>query len=147
MKKWIQTFARLFLALDLSEKNAEKRGYMRHFFTRENAREMQQRSVAAQLAKKLLNADPQKKSQITDEFRAKRLTRVRKQIEMLDAIIDEELKKGDKCDPGKIDRLASAAARLNELERQHSNRSLPPVLKAEPLKKSRQRPELPEPED
>lgn len=120
---------------------------MTHLFTRENAREMQARSAAAQAAKRLANATPEKKSQITDEFRAKRLARVRKQIEMLDAIIDEELKKGEKCDPSKIDRLASAAARLNELERQHSNRSLPPVLKAEQPKKSRQRTELPEPED
>lgn len=120
-------------------------------FTAENAAEFGRRGNAALAAKRLrekaLAADPAKETTQADEFRKLRLARVRRQIEMLDTLIEEELKRGEDCDPGKIDRLASAAARLNELERQHSNRSLPPVLKAEPAKKSRQRTELPEPEE
>jgi len=40
-------------------------------------------------------------------------------------------------DPAKLDRLASAAIRLNEQERQLSNRSLPPTLKASQAKTKR----------
>lgn len=120
-------------------------------FTSETAREYGRRGNAARVLKRLrekaLAADPAKENTEASEFRKLRLARVRRQIEMLDTLIEDELKKGEDCDPGKIDRLASAAARLNELERQHSNRSLPPVLKAEPAKKSRQRTELPEPEE
>lgn len=54
-----------------------------------------------------------------DDYLAERLTRVRKQIAMLDVMIE-----GAK-EPAEIDRLASATARLSELERLYANRPLP----------------------
>ena len=59
---------------------------------------------------------------IPDEYRAKRLARVRKQLDRIDDLMDEE------CDPQKLDRLASAQARLAEQER---------ILRGEPLPGSR----------
>ncbi len=59
-----------------------------------------------------------------DKYQAKTLSRVRRQLEKCFEMMAKEE------DPGKIDRLASAIARLNELDRQLSNRSLPPTLKA-----------------
>lgn len=102
-------------------------------FTKETAREAQAKSVIARQAKRLAEATHEKRQAIADYFQERRLVRVRKQIEMLADLIDKELMGGD-CDAGKIDRMASAAVRLNELERQYSNRSLPPVLKATPVK-------------
>jgi hypothetical protein len=59
-----------------------------------------------------------------DEFRRTRLARVRAQLTKIDSMLTKE------TDAAKLDRLASAAIRLNEQERQLSNRSLPPTLKA-----------------
>lgn len=58
-----------------------------------------------------------------DVFRLQSLARVRKQMDNVFGMMDDEQ------DPQKIDRLASALARLNEAERQLSNRSLPPSQK------------------
>jgi hypothetical protein len=65
-------------------------------------------------------------------YRNKRLSRVRKQLELVDGMIEVE------TDAAKLDRLASAASRLNEQERQLSNRSLPPTVKAPAGKPRRQ---------
>ena len=56
-------------------------------------------------------------------YAAKRLARARKQIDKLDGMIEEE------TDPQKLDRLASALARLSEIERQLANRPLPGSFK------------------
>ena len=57
-----------------------------------------------------------------DTFNARRLLRVRKQLTRLDDLMDQE------NDPAKLDRLASAQARLSEQER---------ILRGEPLPGSR----------
>jgi len=52
-------------------------------------------------------------------FCEKRIARVRKQLEKIDAMISQEL------DPQKLDRLASAQSRVSEQERILSGRPLP----------------------
>jgi len=98
-------------------------------FTTANAREMAARSQAArrqrttqrEAAKE--NAAPQSQTnpQQDDDalFVAKRLARVRKQLDRIDGMIEKE------TDPMKLDRLASAQARLAEQERLLSGRPLP----------------------
>lgn len=112
---------------------------MTTLFTKENAAEFAKRSHAptsARYAAKIeLPTDPvpaDKETADADEFRRLRLARVRKQLDKIDGMLAKE------SDPGKIDRLASAAIRLNEQERQLSNRSLPPTLKASQVKSKRQ---------
>lgn len=67
-----------------------------------------------------------------DDYRAKRLLRVRKQISRLETMLDDEQ------DPQKIDRLCSALARLSEIERQLAGRALPGSLKPASLRQPRQ---------
>lgn len=105
-----------------------------------NAVEMQRRSIASYLARKALAADPAEKQRMAELFQEQRLVRVRKQLEKLDGMLESEL------DPAKIDRLASAAARLEEQERRLSNRSLPPTLKAGTVKPSKRAASAPDPE-
>jgi hypothetical protein len=97
-------------------------------FSRENAAEMQRRGVEARLSAKetalVAALSPDIEAQNAEMHRKLRLLRVRRQQEKIDALIEGE------TDAGKLDRLASAAMRLNEQERQLSNRSLPPTLKA-----------------
>jgi hypothetical protein len=112
--------------------------------TAENAVEMQRRSTASKLAEKALIADPAAKQKIAEKFQEQRLVRVRKQLETMDGLIDKEMS-GD-CDAGRLDRLANAAIRLNEQERQLSNRSLPPTLKASQPRTKRSASADPEPE-
>ena len=115
-------------------------------FTAENAAEMQRRGVEAKLSAKeerIVEAlSVEVESQNAEKHRKLRLLRVRKQQERVDAMLLVE------TDPAKLDRLASAAMRLNEQERQLSNRSLPPVIKASPArtKKSTSNSPAPEPE-
>ena len=54
-----------------------------------------------------------------DDFCAKRIKRVRRQLAMLDRLIDAEQ------DPQRLDRLACAQYRLSEMERILSGRPLP----------------------
>lgn len=54
-----------------------------------------------------------------DDFSRQRLATVRAQLNRIDAMIELEV------DPQKIDRLASASAKLSEIERVLSNRPLP----------------------
>lgn len=75
-----------------------------------------------------------------DTYRTKRLARVRKQLDLIDGMLETE------TDPTKLDRLASAQSRLSEQERQLSNRSLPPTLKANQESKRKPRDVSPEPE-
>jgi hypothetical protein len=76
------------------------------------------------------------KPEESEEFRNKRLSRVRKQLDLIDQLIEDEMAK-DEPDAGKLDRMANSALRLNEQERQLSNRSLPPTLKANSVKPPR----------
>ena len=103
------------------------------------AREANAKSLAAKRAKKeaekqrLSAVDSLLASQAAREAAAivearpgyvgERLKRVRSHIERLDSLIDEE------DDPQALDRLASAAAKLSELERQLSGRPLPVLLR------------------
>lgn len=79
-------------------------------------------------------------AQDQDIYRTKRLVRVRKQLDLVDGMIEAEQ------DPAKLDRLASAQSRLSEQERQLSNRSMPPTLKASQVKTKRSASGSPEPE-
>ncbi len=110
--------------------------------TKENAVEMQRRSAAAQRARK--EAQLKAVADIpldSEEFRMRRLNRVRAQLERVDRMIERE------TDPSRLDRLASAVARLNEQERQLSNRSMPPTLKANAIQaRPKRSTPLPEPE-
>ncbi len=112
-------------------------------FTRENAREMAARAnEAKQLAAiQAANGDLPKPLLPEDKHQKLTLSRVRRQLERCFEMMARE------GDPGKIDRLASAIARLNELDRQLSNRSLPPTLKANaPAAKRAKSSPQPEPE-
>ena len=60
-----------------------------------------------------------------ERHRAGRLSRVRLLLDRLDAMLEKEK------DPGKLDRLAAASAKLEEQERRLSDRSLPPVLRSD----------------
>lgn len=113
-------------------------------FTKENAAEMARRSALARETLKARAADPTNEPHEADEFRRMRLSRVRAQLNALDKAMADELAK-DKLDASKLDRLASAAIRLNEQERQLSNRSLPPTLKANAVA-ARARRSVPDPQ-
>lgn len=111
-------------------------------FTRENAVEMAARSAkakaerkeAARLAVETATLDP------SIDYTKRRLARVRLQLDRLDQMMMEER------DPQKLDRVASAIARLNEQERQLSNRSMPPVVRASGKTSKRQADPVSEPE-
>ncbi len=117
-------------------------------FTSENAAEMARRANDARAARKLSEERAikrfEEKPPEAEEFRNDRLTRVRLQLKAIDRTIDRELAKRFP-DAAQLDRLASAAARLNEQERQLSNRSLPPTLKAN-APAVRRKPSSPAPE-
>jgi len=110
----------------------------RPFITAANAAELALKSQEARKNNKLLAAadllDPAAESIEGEKHRKLRLVRVRLQQAKLDSLIEGE------TDAGKLDRLASAAMRLNEQERQLSNRSLPPTLKA-PAPRSKRSPQ------
>jgi hypothetical protein len=104
---------------------------------------------AARIAKEndtLKTALAQATAEDQDIFRNRRLIRVRKQLDLIDQLIEDEMAK-DEPDAGKLDRMANSALRLNEQERQLSNRSLPPTLKAGTVKPARRstNSEAPEP--
>lgn len=112
-----------------------------------NAKECQQKSVES----RKLRAEQKR---IADElaliaamreqmptYQAKRLGRVRLQLDRLDEMLMTE------SDPGKLDRLASAQTRLSEQERTLSNRPLPGTLRPQrPSKRSREAAPEPLPE-
>lgn len=68
---------------------------------------------------------------IVDPYLQARLIRVRKQLNKIDGLIESEE------DPSKLDRLASAQARLSEQERQLSGRPLPGTLKPQSPKRAK----------
>ncbi len=95
-------------------------------FTAENAREMAARANEAKrlAALQAANGDLPKPLLPDEKHQKLTLSRVRAQLERCFQMMAKEE------DPGKMDRLASAIARLNELDRQLTNRSMPPTLKA-----------------
>jgi len=66
-----------------------------------------------------------------DNYTVQKLVRVRVQLARLDDLLDSE------DDPAKLDRLASAIARLSELERQLAGRPLPGSYRPMPERSSR----------
>lgn len=115
------------------------------YITAENAAEIARNGWVLRKARKeqeeAQKLSPSVEQQEADNRRKLRLLRIRKQQDRIDGMLLVE------TDPAKLDRLASAAARLNEQERQLSNRSLPPVLKASPApRKSRATDPIPEPD-
>lgn len=80
-----------------------------------------------------------------EAYNLDRLLRTRKQIDLLSTRLEEELEK-EVCDAMLIDRIASAIARLSEIERQFSGRPLPGTLRptAKPTRANQaQAPQLP----
>jgi nuclear transport factor 2 (NTF2) superfamily protein len=88
-----------------------------HAFTKETAAENARKAVAAREAKRL--AKRALPSVSIDPYVNKRLARVRAQLEKIDAMMGEEL------DPQRLDRLASAQARLSAQEFALANRPMP----------------------
>lgn len=92
--------------------------------TSQNAAEMAQRSHEARRQRKLAEQTKPAKPlteplEAGDSYVTRRLLRVRGQLDRLDAMLDDEE------DPGRIDKLCSAIARLGEQERQLADRPLP----------------------
>lgn len=111
--------------------------------TRETAREYNRRSLEAKrlraVAREKAIQDLTQKhvtAAQSDDFTNRRLLRVRKQLNMIDDAIDDELRKDDGPDGQRIDRLASASARLSEIERQLADRPLPGSRRPAPEKPS-----------
>jgi hypothetical protein len=97
-------------------------------FTAANAREMAARSHEARRERfRMAENDPTTTEHLPD-FVAQRLVRVRKQLDRLDRLIMTVE------DPQKLDRLASAQARLAEQERILDGRPLPGSLRPKPPK-------------
>lgn len=90
-------------------------------FSAANAKEMAARShlLRKQRVQELRLAANPVPLPADDSYVERRLSRVRQQIEVLSDMLESE------SDPQKIDRLASAIARLAEYERQLANRPLP----------------------
>jgi len=96
-----------------------------HLFTNANAREMAARgNIAKALAKQsredlIAKANASASLPPDDIYKNQRLARVRKQLERIDAMIEKER------DPQKLDRLASAQARLSVQEFALAGRPMP----------------------
>lgn len=97
------------------------------YFTTANAVAMQARSVASRHAKQI---------PATDRYQARRLARVREQLDRVDAMLLTEE------DPQRLDRLAAASMRLSDQEFALANRPKPanarptqsrPAARPEPL--------------
>lgn len=100
-------------------------------FNSETARLAAIKSHAPTSARNVQPVEVDTEAQQADEFRRLRLARVRAQLTSIDKML------ADEKDPGKLDRLASASIRLNEQERQLSNRSLPATIKAGNVKQAK----------
>ena len=94
--------------------------------TSSNAREMAARSQEARRQRRLAEAErlaaAQEQAGLPD-YVAKRLARVRVQLDRIDGMMMTEM------DPQKLDRLASAQARLSEQERILDGRPMPGSFK------------------
>ena len=97
------------------------------FITADNAAELGRRSGQSR-REHGTRRKPQQPANIPehiDPYSKQTLLRVRKQVRSVLGMLETEI------DPQKIDRLASALARLNEVERQLANRPLPGSWKPE----------------
>jgi len=96
-----------------------------HLFTTANAKEMSARGNAAKVLAKqrreelIATANAIPILPPDEDFRIRRLVRVRKQLAKLDDMIEAE------SEPQKLDRLASAQARLAKQEQELAGRPLP----------------------
>lgn len=93
-----------------------------------NAREMARKAHESRMRNKIMRQEAERNlpqiSQVTaqpaqDEYVAARILRVRRQLGMLDSLLESAKEARD------IDRIASAISRLSELERVLSGRPLP----------------------
>jgi len=115
-------------------------GRARTWFTPESAKAASEASIRARQARKLRFAGGQQPTQpmpsgqsavtvtggqADPSFTASCLQAVREQLERVYAMLAKER------DPGKIDKLCSASSKLEEQERRLSDRSLPPVRRAQ----------------
>ena len=93
-------------------------------FTKESAASYGKKGALARWAPKPPPPEPPPVAELVPEpnYNLKRLSRVRKQIDQLSTMLEEE------SEPQSIDRLASAISRLSEIERQLSGRPLPGTL-------------------
>lgn len=97
------------------------------FINSENAKLLAKKSWDARRAKKQAAQEIEQASnqpskplqKASDDYTASRLVRVRKQLNMLDKMLEEE------SSAQAIDKLASAIAKLSELERTLAGRPLP----------------------
>jgi hypothetical protein len=113
--------------------------------TSANAREMaarsqearRQRKMEREAAPEVPQTSPQSDDD-NDEFVTARLVRVRKQLNRLDNLMETE------TDPQKLDRLASAQARLAEQERLMAGRPLPGSCRPPVIKQRTQVQDMPE---
>ena len=112
-------------------RNASSLANLRPPWTPEQARDNARKSNAAQAAKRA--ASPEIKPDLPpaeseddspDAFHSRKLVRVRRQWTALDRMIESE------TEPAKLDRLIAALARIEEIERRLSQRSLPATLRA-----------------
>ncbi len=107
-------------------------------WTPEQAREAARLSNAAQALKRASTPETKADEDAAEElaatpdgFHARKLMRVRAQWNSLDRMIAAE------TEPAKLDRLIAALARIEEIERRLSSRSLPPTLRAPPERRGR----------
>lgn len=118
------TFGLLCLMPQITAANAREMAAKSQEVRRRNKAERDMaREAEPATPQSVLQSDSQ--SQATDGYASRLLVRVRGEIDaILDALVVERQKK-DGPDPARIDRLASAFARLAEAERQLSDRPLP----------------------
>lgn len=105
--------------------------YLMPLFTRETAASAGRKGALARWTKPPpVVIPPPITEPITDDYHARRIMRVRQQLDRIDAMLMEEE------DAQKIDRLASAQLRLSEQERVMSGRPLPGSRKPLPERRS-----------
>lgn len=124
----------------------------RVLFTSETASEMGKRGQAA-MRRTLANPKQLESSPTADTHQARRLARVRKQLELVDKRLTEELTKDGSIDPATqkpricdgqlVNWLASAQFRLSDQEFALANRPKPAMAKVTPQGRTRR--ELPPP--
>jgi hypothetical protein len=95
----------------------------------------------AETAHAALNKRSEYQRLTSQSFPKKQLLRVRRQLELLAAQTMDELQKQqpEKPDAQRLDRLASATARLSEVERQLAGRPMPGSLRPRAAKEERRR--------
>jgi hypothetical protein len=96
--------------------------------TAANAREMAARSHEARRQRQSARENAPELPELDEDYADHRLARVRAQLDRVDQMMMKE------ADPQKLDRLASAQARLAEQERILDGRPLPGSLKPKPPK-------------